>query len=112
MDLSRCGANHYEGDSYAFQNEVAGISGSAASGEIHLKVKQAGGMGQSGRYDYTVTLALADVGMLIRHLASQSSAFRDGPLRTMLQEHTHSFVRLLIAAGGAAEAATASNSSK
>lgn len=97
MELSRMGANHKELKMKAFSEKKPSLSFDCETGDLKLLVMQADGMGPKGQYDYTVILDTNDLKAIFMCLAEQRGAFEPSQLQTMLEESSHSLLRLLIA---------------
>lgn len=97
MELSRIGANRKELEMKAFSEKKPTLSFDRETGDLKLLVRQADGMGKEGKYDYTVILDTNDLKAIFMCLAEQRGAFEPSQLQTMLEESSHSLLRLLIA---------------
>jgi hypothetical protein len=97
MELSRIGANRKELKMTAFSEKEPSLSFDCETGSLKFLVRHADGMGQQGQYDYTVMLSAKDLKAIFVLLAKQRSAFEPSQLQTMLEESSHSLLRLLVA---------------
>ncbi len=97
MELSRMGANRKEVQMKAFSEKEPSLSFDCETGDLKFLVRHADGMGQQGQYDYTVKLSTKDLKAIFAFLAKQRSAFEPSQLQTMLEESSHSLLRLLVA---------------
>ncbi|ADL55730.1 hypothetical protein [Gallionella capsiferriformans] len=97
MELSSMGANHKEVQMKAFSERDPSLTFDCETGGLKLLVQRADGMGKQGQYDYTVMLSAKDLKAIIVCLAKQRSAFEPSKLQTLLEESSHSLLRLLVA---------------
>ncbi|MHB0990288.1 MAG: hypothetical protein ACYC0M_03290 [Burkholderiales bacterium] len=97
MELSRMGANRKEVQIKAFSEKEPSLSFDCETGDLKFLVRRADGMGQQGQYDYTVMLSTKDLKAIFVFLAKQRSAFEPSQLQSLLEESSHSLLRLLVA---------------
>src|SRR5450830_594243 len=97
MELSRIGANRKELKMKAFSEKEPSLSFDLETGGLTFLVQHADGMGQQGQYNYTIKLDTNDLKAIFMFLAEQPSAFEPSQLQTLLEESSHSLLRLLIA---------------
>jgi hypothetical protein len=98
MELTRIGANRKEVRSTAFTDRRASLTIDAETGSLVLFVNRGEGMGQSGQYDYTVTLTTQDLTDLFDSISNDRSAFQVGPLQAALGASAAAIFRMLSAA--------------
>ncbi len=100
MDMKRKGHNRDSGYSIAFENKSAQFSVEVSSGQVHLDIAGAEGMGAQGEYEYRITLDTSDLCALLEFLAEQRTILEEGVLNTQLRTQSHNLLRLLIASSG------------